>query len=52
MSSSLHQLMLLMLEFLREVETLIEEDDGTVFQMRHIEEHEELIDRLKEEGYE
>ena len=48
----MHLLMLKMLEFLREVETLIDEDDGTVFQLTHIEEHEELIDLLKEEGYE
>lgn len=41
----------LMKEFLEELETLMEEDDGTVFQMQHLEMHEELTDLLREEGY-
>lgn len=40
------------LEFLKEMELLMEEDDGTVFQLQHIEQMEYLTDLLKEEGYE
>lgn len=42
------RLIALMHEFLLEIESLIEEDDGTVFQMRHIEMHEELTDLIEE----
>lgn len=44
-------LMKLMREFLSEMEALIDEDDGEVFQIQHIEMLEELVDRLEEEGY-
>lgn len=44
-------LLRLMREFLAEMETLIEADDGTVFTLQHCEMLEELIDRLEEEGY-
>lgn len=42
------RLLTLMRELMEELETLIEEDDGTVFQMRHIELHEEITDLLEE----
>jgi hypothetical protein len=45
------RLMELMREFLAEIESLIEEDDGLVFQIQHIEQLEELLDLLEEEGY-
>lgn len=46
------RLLRLVREFLAEMESLIEADDGSVFSIQHIEEIEELIDLLKEEGYE
>ncbi len=45
------QLLALMREFLAEIESLIEADDGLVFQLQHIEMLEELVDLLEEEGY-
>lgn len=42
------RLLLLMQEFLKEMETLVEEDDGTVFQIQHIEQMEELSDLIEE----
>ncbi len=45
------QLMRLMREFLSEVETLIEADDGSVFAVQHCEMLEELIDLMEEHGY-
>ena len=42
------RLLLLMQEFLEEMESLVEEDDGTVFQIQHIEQMEEIEDLLKE----
>jgi hypothetical protein len=40
-----------MRDFLREIESLMEQDEGTIFQMQHLEAHEELTDLLEEEGY-
>lgn len=42
------RLLILMQEFLEEMESLVEEDDGTVFQIQHIEQMEEIEDLLKE----
>lgn len=44
-------LLSLMRSFLEEIESLIEEDDGTFFTLQHIEMLEELVDLLEEEGY-
>jgi hypothetical protein len=38
----------LMREFLAEMESLIEEDDGLVFQLQHIEMLDELVDLMEE----
>lgn len=45
------RLLSLMMEFLSEMESLIEADDGTVFTLQHVEMLEELVDLLEEEGY-
>lgn len=45
-------LLTLLREFLEEIESLIEADDGTVFQLQHIEMLEDLTDLLEEEEYE
>lgn len=44
----MERILLLMQEFLEEMETLVEEDDGTVFQIQHIEQMEELSDLIEE----
>lgn len=41
-------LLQMMLEFLKEMESLIEADDGTVFQIQHIEQLEEITDLIEE----
>ena len=46
------QMITLLREFLEEIESLIEADDGTVFQLQHIEMLEDLTDLLEEEEYE
>lgn len=45
------QLLSLLLEFLAEMESLIEADDGLVFQIQHINLLEELRDQMEEEGH-
>jgi len=47
----MRHLMILMREFLSEMETLIEADDGSVFAVQHCEMLEELIDLMEERGY-
>lgn len=42
------RLLILMQEFLEEMQSLVEEDDGTVFQIQHIEQMEEIEDLIKE----
>jgi hypothetical protein len=44
----MERILILMQEFLQEMETLVEEDDGTVFQIQHIEQMEELSDLIEE----
>ena len=43
----MERILILMQEFLQEMETLVE-DDGTVFQIQHIEQMEELSDLIEE----
>lgn len=45
------RLLSLLLEFLAEMESLIEADDGLVFQIQHINLLEELRDQMEEEGH-
>lgn len=50
-SQQVNRLLSLVRELMAELETLIEEDDGVVFTLQHIEMVEEIVDLLEEEGY-
>lgn len=43
------RLLILLQEFLEEMQSLVEQDDGTVFQMKHIEQLEEIEQIVEEE---